>query len=268
MKVSFEFKVSVLHDSNFRTVLDAWAKRGTPLTSESIGDTTGSPWCLKVNVNDIVNEISPPDIAGKTELKSRKVQFKGRFCVVKIGLPRDVTISRDNLTDTDPTQALHLNVSGSDLSSTIYEYWANRIDYFNKETFYFSTCFPSKCSYRDISNIVSLISRNDTQLDASLTRYCNSVDEEKTKLPPWRATFSLAVIILLAVVVIVCTVINQVIKNVTPGDEEDKKTFERIDNFTKHFNLIIAHDKLLTPLEAPAAQRMRSMDFYITIVQV
>lgn len=243
---------------------------------------TGSPWCLKIDVDDVLNRsntvseartessvLGPnEDESESSEVESRKVQFKGRFCVVKVGLPTSPLITRDNLPDTDPMIALHLNVSGTDMSSTIYEYWADRVDYFNREFFYFSTCFPSKCSHSDISSIVGTISNNDTQLDVKLTKYCNSVEEEKTKDVPLRATLCLAAIIVLILLVISCTVVNQIIKSVTPGNEEDRKTFASIDNFTKHFNLLIAHEKLLTSLDTPAARRMKSMDFYITIVQV
>ena len=221
---------------------------------------------MKIDVNELAKDSSVPTT--DNEVQQRKIQFKGRFCVVKIGMPTSPEISRDYLADKDPTQAIHLNVSGSDISSTIYEYWANRIEYFNKEYFYLSACFPSKCSYEDISNIVSTVATNETQLEAQLTRYCNSVEEEATKPKSWRATLCLAAIVILVTFVIVCTIANQVIKNVAPGNEEDKKTFQSIDNFTKHFSVIIAHEKLLTPMESDAAKRMKSMDFYITIVQV
>lgn len=237
------------------------------MTSESIGDVTGSPWCLKIDVNELVKSNETTDKLD-AEVQQKKVQFKGKFCVVKVGFPTSPDINRENLPDKDPDIALHLNVSGTDLSSTIYEYWADRIEYFNREYFYLSACFPSKCSYEDISKIVSLAPQNETQLDIKLTRYCNSVEEESIKPKPLRATLCLAAIIILVVTVVICTLVNQVIKNVTPGNEEDEKTFKAIDNFTKHFNVITAHEKLLTPLETESAKRMKSMDFYITIVQV
>lgn len=221
------------------TVVDAFSKGDVSYSKGDVGDIGKPDTCVRVHVEGS---------------KESGIKFDGKYCLVSVNLPVPTT----KPVKSDPMTAVHLNVSNTNLSSTVYEYYADRLEYFYQESFSFGICVPTTCSREDITTVLDHISQG-TELIVSLRPHCDSYELRKSEKAPIEAKVSMAVILGLILLVIFSTGIGILFDTC---EVRNKWTF------LQHFNAINSHKKLVEVSTNDAQLRMRPMEAFITIAQV
>lgn len=112
-------------------MVDSWSKGEAAVSYGLVADLGKRGACLDMNVTDSNDS------------------FTGKYCVVKIHFPLPSQPPPDELV------TLRFNVSNTNLTGTIYDYYANFTSFFYHDTFSFAICAPSTCSYEDINSILA-----------------------------------------------------------------------------------------------------------------
>lgn len=198
--------------------------------------------CIKIHVEGVKGKLTSA------------TNFQGKYCVVNVNFP----VPENEPVKSDPMTAVHLNVSNTNLSSTVYEYYADRLEYFYRESFSFGICVPTTCSREDITSILNHVS-NGTQLTVSLRKHCDSFEGRKVEKAPIESKISMAIIVALIILVIFSTAIGILFEKC---EVRNKWTF------LQHFNAVNSHRKLTEDSTNEAQLRMRPMEAFITIAQI
>lgn len=227
-------------------MLDSSSKGDVSFLYGDVGDLGKPDSCVKVHVE------------GKKSKSGRgstsAINFDGKYCIVNVNLP----LPEMEPTKSDPMTAIHLNVSNTNLSSTIYEYYASRLEYFYRESFSFGICVPTTCTRKDITSMITFAA-NGTQLDVSLRKHCDSYEDRRNTQAPIESRISLVLIVALILLVILSTGIGILFEKC---DVRNKWTF------LQHFNAVSNHRKLTSVSTNEAQIRMRPMEAFITIAQI
>ena len=225
-------------------MLDAWSRGSVSILSGSLGDEGKGPECAEINVH-----------IRKT--KRDVFSFSGRQCLATIGWPvPEVNPRNDTL---DPMMALRLNVSNTGLANTIYEFYADRLEFWYRETLNFGICVPSKCSKEDILYMLGT-KANGTDLKVGLRKFCDSVEDRKAYPVPLMAWISFWILMVIAFIVIFSTLICTIMDKARAKDKW---------NLLRHFDMRASHYKLThVDIKNPAQLQMRPMDMFISIAQI
>lgn len=225
----------------FATVIDSFPRGDISYSRGNVGDLGKSDACINVRVEE--NGTSPT------------ADFTGKYCIVNVNFP----LPKIQPMKHDPMESLHLNVSIANLNDTIYEYYANRLEYFYRRNFYFGICVPSSCSTNDTETILNHAS-NGTELAVSLTKYCDSYEIRETEKVPFVSKISLWIIIALVVIVILSTILEPVL--------EEKGFKNGFTSFLYHFNSSNSNKKLTRMPSNESQKRMLPMETFTTIAQM
>lgn len=134
-------------------MIDAWAKGDHRLSYGYVSDFGKLDACVDL------------------EVKTVDDHFKGRHCAVSIGLPapkKEIKLK--------PMVAVKLNLTSVNLDSTVYQYYADHIEFWTRESFAFGSCFPSTCLRDDVELMVKSMAKG-SQLRVGVRKYCDAKDE-------------------------------------------------------------------------------------------
>lgn len=112
-------------------VLDSSARGQSGFTRGYLTDLGDFGNCLSIKVNE------PDD------------SFRGQYCLVSIHFPAVEKPANNWL-----GFARKLDVSGTDMKNTVYEYYGNHSELFSYATFTLAVCMPSTCSRDDLNSVL------------------------------------------------------------------------------------------------------------------
>ena len=180
------------------------------------------------------------------------VHFRGRHCTATISLP----VPAEEL-PVKPMVAVKLNLSSVKLGSTVYQYYADRIEFFTREAFSFGTCFPSTCSRDDIELMVRSYG-DKSNLKVGLRKYCDSYDDRyNIKWTPILFVVTAVTVIILG---LVSTATWAFVFREWYGVPLPKT------EFFSHFNAIKHMEKLFRPVTVD--DRMRPMESLVVVASI
>lgn len=136
-------------------MIDAWAKGDHRLNYGFVSDFGKFDACIDLEVEEDGDH------------------FKGRHCAVDVRLP----VPEEGRVPFKPMVAVKLNLSSVNLDSTVYQYYADRIDFWTRESFAFGTCFPSTCSREDVILMAQSVAKQ-SHLEVGVRKYCDAKDEQ------------------------------------------------------------------------------------------
>lgn len=222
--------------------IDAWSRGHASVLRGSLGTEGKTSDCVDINV----------DIR---KTRRETFSFSGKQCYVKVNFPLPpIEPSKE-----DPMAALKLNVSNTNLSSTVYEYYADRLEYWFRDSFTFGICVPNKCSKDDLLYMLQTQS-NGTELVVGLRKYCDSNDERKNSPVPFISWISFWIICIISFIVIFSTFVCIIM---------DKVKIKNKWSLLRHFDMRASNSKLATvDIKNPNAVIMRPMEMFISIAQI